>query len=221
MGVGHRPPRQVYPTPPARQSGGLFRFSGESLVTQVIMVTDHWEIEVVGEDALDPREVTVPTRGVVYVHSSPLAVCQHVEWAIARVVGTPVRLDWTAQPMEPSSRRAESSWGGAPGTGAELAAALRQWPMTRFEVTEDPSQGVDGERFMHVPGRGLFRATMSANGDIVISEDRLRTLMASARGPEGLAHALDLELGTAWDAELEPYRHAGDGAPVSYLTRVG
>jgi hypothetical protein len=185
------------------------------------MVIGHPAVQVVGEDALDSREVTVPTHGVVYVHSSPLAVCPHVEWAIARVVGAPVRLDWTVQPLEPSSRRAESSWDGAPGTGAELAAALRQWPMTRFEVTEDPSQGSDGERFMHVPGRGLFRATTSANGDIVLSEDRLRTLIAPARGPEGLAHALDLELGTAWDLELEPYRHAGDGAPVSYLTRVG
>ena len=29
----------------------------------------------------------MPTRGVVYVHSSPLAVCQHVEWAIARGSG--------------------------------------------------------------------------------------------------------------------------------------
>jgi Protein of unknown function (DUF3145) len=163
----------------------------------------------------------VPTRGVVYVHSSPLAVCAHVEWAIARILGTPVSLDWTRQPLDPSARRAECTWSGAPGTGAELAAGLRQWPMTRFEVTEDPSPGVDGERFMHAPGLGLFRGAMSANGDIVIGEDRLRRLIASARGPEGLAHALDNEMGTAWDAELEPYRYAGEGAPVSYLTRVG
>ena len=45
--------------------------------------------------------------------------------------------------------------------------------------------------------------------------------MAAARGPEALAHALEKALGTAWDAELEPYRHAGDGAPVTLLTRVG
>jgi hypothetical protein len=178
-------------------------------------------IEVVGEDEPRSREVNVPTRGVVYVHSSPLAVCPHVEWAIARVLGAPVNLQWTHQPAEPAARRAESTWRGEPGTGGELAAALRQWPMIRFEVTEDPSPGIDGERFMHVPARGLFRATMSANGDILLAEDRLRALVASARGPEALAHALDKALGTAWDAELEPYRHAGDGAPVSYLTRVG
>jgi len=163
----------------------------------------------------------VPTRGVVYVHSTPLAVCAHVEWAIARVLAAPVSLQWSAQPVEPGARRAECTWSGRDGTGAELAAALRQWPMIRFEVTEDPSPGVDGQRFMHVPGRGLFSATMSANGDILVGEDRLRALIASARGPEALAHALDKALGTAWDAELEPYRYAGEGAPATWLTRVG
>lgn len=163
----------------------------------------------------------MPTRGVVYVHSTPLAVRPHVEWAISRVLGVPVRLEWTHQPLEPAAQRAECTWHGRPGTGADLAAALRQWPMIRFEVTEEPSPGVDGERFMHVPGRGLFRSAMSANGDILLAEDRLRSVIASARGAEALAHALDKALGTAWDAELEPYRHAGDGAPVSYLTRVG
>ena len=92
--------------------------------------------------------------------------------------------------------------------------------MIRFEVTEEPSAGADGERFMHVPGRGLFRAAVGAAGDIQLGEDRLRSIMASVR-PEALAHALDKALGTAWDAELEPYRYAGDGAPVTLLTRVG
>ena len=32
----------------------------------------------------------MPTRGVVYVHSAPLAVVPHVEWAIARVLGSRV-----------------------------------------------------------------------------------------------------------------------------------
>jgi hypothetical protein len=148
-------------------------------------------------------------------------VSAHVEWAIARVLGTPVSLQWSAQPVEPGARRSECTWSGRPGTGAEIAGALRQWPMIRFEVTEEPSPGVDGQRFMYVPGRGLFAAATSANGDIMLGEDRLRGLVAGARGPEGLAHALDRALGTAWDAELEPYRYAGDGAPVTWLTRVG
>jgi uncharacterized protein DUF3145 len=162
----------------------------------------------------------VPSRGVVYVHSAPLAVAPHVEWAIARVLGSPVRLEWSAQPADLKTRRAECQWTGRPGTGAELAAALRGWPMLRFEVTEEPTVGYDGERFMHVPGRGLFRAATSVTGDIMITEDQVRAVLATARGGEAIAHALDTLLGTAWDAELEPYRHAGDGAPSTWLTQV-
>src|ERR1700759_4813149 len=152
-----------------------------------------------GRRTWSSREVYVHTRGVVYVHSTPLAVCAHVEWAIARVLDAPVSLHWAAQPVEPGARRAECSWSGRAGTGSELAAALRQWPMIRFEVTEEPSSGVDGMRFMHVPGRGLFAAAMSANGDVMLGEDRIRTLMLKARNPEALAHELDKALGTAWD----------------------
>ena len=164
----------------------------------------------------------MPTRGVVYVHSTPLAVCPHVEWAIARVLAAPVNLQWTAQPVDPGARRAECRWTGRPGTGAELAAALRQWPMIRFEVTEEPSPGVDGERFMHVPGRGLFRATdRRGRRHPARRGPAARASWPPPAAPEALAHALDKALGTAWDAELEPYRYAGDGAPVTLLTRVG
>jgi hypothetical protein len=104
--------------------------------------------------------------------------------------------------------------------GAEFAAALRAWPMLRFEVTEEPSPGCDGERFMHVPGRGLFRTAVGVSGELMISEGQLRTVMADARGGEQFAHALDALLGTAWDTELEPYRLAGDGAPATWLTQV-
>jgi hypothetical protein len=160
------------------------------------------------------------TRGVVYVHSVPLAVVAHVEWAIARVLSSPVRLEWSPQPADPTTRRTECSWTGRPGTGAEFAAALRGWPMVRFEVTEEPSPGYDGERFMHVPGRGIFRAAVGVNGDLMVTEHQIRSVLATGAGVEAMAHALDRLLGTGWDLELEPYRHAGDGAPATWLTQV-
>ena len=159
------------------------------------------------------------SRGVVYVHSAPLAVVPHVEWTIARVLGSLVRLEWSPQPVEPGTRRAECSWTGKPGTGAQFASALRGWPMLRFEVTEEPSPGCDGERYMYVPGRGMFRATIGASGDLMINEDQVREILATTSG-EALAHALDRLLGTAWDIELEPYRAAGEGAPGVRLTQA-
>jgi Protein of unknown function (DUF3145) len=163
----------------------------------------------------------VNTRGVVYVHSSPAAVCPHVEWAISGTLGMRVALQWVAQPAASGQLRAECTWTGAAGTGAALVKALRAWPMLRFEVTEEPSPGVDGERFCHVPGLGLWRTMISANGDVVVGENQLRALAAAASGPEAFAHQVGHLLGAAWDDALEPFRQAGDGAPVAWLHQVG
>ncbi len=124
------------------------------------------------------------TRGVVYVHSSPSAVCPHVEWAISGALGSRVDLRWTAQPAAPGQLRAECDWRAPAGTGGKLAAALKAWPMVRFEVTEEPSPGVDGQRFCYAPGLGLWHARTSANGDIVVGEDRLRALVSKSRAGE-------------------------------------
>jgi hypothetical protein len=148
-------------------------------------------------------------------------VCAHIEWAVARVLGVPVRMQWSSQPVDGSTLRSECQWTGKVGTAGELASALKAWSMIRFEVTEDASEGVDGERIAYLPGRGIHRSTMSANGDLLVSEDRLRTLLANASTGEALAHGLEKLLGAAWDAELEPYRYAGDGAPVTRLYQVG
>jgi hypothetical protein len=161
------------------------------------------------------------TSGTIYVHSSPSAVCPHVEWAIAGVLQIRADLQWAAQAAAPGQLRAECEWSGDPGTAAAVANALRAWPMLRFEVTEEPSPGVDGERFCFVPGLGLWRASTSANGDIVVGEDQLRALVGTARDAESFAHQLAQLLGAAWDDALEPFRRAADGAPVTWLHRVG
>jgi hypothetical protein len=74
----------------------------------------------------------------------------------------------------------------------------------------------------------------SANGDLVVPENRLRQLLtgqlltsdvtnakleadAEARGPLDNIRRL---LGEPWDDELEPFRYAGDGAPVRWLHQV-
>jgi hypothetical protein len=39
----------------------------------------------------------------------------------------------------------------------------------------------------------------------------------AANGKTSLEHELERLLGTPWDNELEPFRRAGDGAPVRWL----
>lgn len=160
------------------------------------------------------------TRGVVFIHCCPSAIAPHVEWALAGVLGRPTRLTWTQQPHTPSHLRAEATWTGPVGTAARLAASIRAWPMLVFEVTEDGTSGSDGERLAYVPGRGFHRSMISANGDVVVGEERLRGLLSRAKTADDYAHGLAELLGTAWDEELEPYRHAGDGAPVTLLHKV-
>jgi hypothetical protein len=163
---------------------------------------------------------TSATRGVVFMHCCPSAIAPHVEWAMAGVLGRPARLQWTAQPAAPAHLRAEATWTGSVGTAARLAASLRAWPMLVFEVTEDGTSSTDGERLAYVPGRGFHRSMISANGDVVVGEERLHGLARRAKTADDFAHGLAELLGTAWDAELEPYRTAGDGAPVTLLHQV-
>ncbi|RIK17181.1 MAG: DUF3145 domain-containing protein [Acidobacteria bacterium] len=164
----------------------------------------------------------VMTRGVVFVHSTPTALCPHISWALEGVLDTRVALDWVAQPAEPGTMRTEFSWTGESGTGAHIASAMRGWDGLRYEVVEEASRGSDGMRWTHTPALGIHQARLSANGDVVVNEDRLRTIVESAGGSAATIVAeLDLTLGAAWDAELEPYRHAGEGAPVTWLHKVG
>ncbi len=159
------------------------------------------------------------SAGVLYVHSSPPALCPHVEWAVAAELGTRARTEWADQPSAPGQLRAEINWRGRPGTASRLAAALRGWTVLRYEVSEEASPGLDGERYAYTPTLGVFRATTSANGDVLVGEDRLRALLATTTGPQ-LELGLAGLLGGAWDAELEPFREAGDGAPVTWLHQV-
>lgn len=157
------------------------------------------------------------TSGVVYIHASPAALCPHIEWTLTSALESRANLRWSTQPATDGLLRATSDWVGPVGTAARIATALRAWPTLRFEVTEDPSDGVDGERFSYVPGLGLWRGSTSANGDVIIGEMRLRAMLAA--GQESLAAELDTALGTAWDDALEPYRSGGEGAEITWLRR--
>lgn len=165
-------------------------------------------------------EQTAPARGAVFIHACPPALCPHVEWAISGVLGTPLSLAWSSQPVEPGQYRAEYTWTGPRSSAAPIASALRAWSMLRFEVTEEPTPGCDGERICHVPGRGIFRGVVGANGDFLVGEQQLRHLLATAISKEDMEHGLQTLLGAAWDADLDHYRRAGEGAPGPWLHQV-
>jgi hypothetical protein len=103
----------------------------------------------------------------------------------------------------------------------------------RFEVTEDPTPGVEGERYSSTPTLGVFRATIGINGDVLVGEERLRAALERAAAAARVGYREDADpdadlaedigrlLGQPWDDELEPFRIAGEDTPVRWLHRVG
>lgn len=162
------------------------------------------------------------SRGVVFIHSTPAALCPHIEWALGAVLNKEVDLEWVCQPAEPGSLRAEYSWTGPVGSSAGLASSLRGCQRVRFEVTEDASELDEGQRYAFTPELGVFHASTGVNGDILISEQRLRSAMVAAKHSDiALTAALSDLLGEPWDAELEVFRYADDQASVRWFHRVG
>lgn len=135
------------------------------------------------------------TRGVLYVHSAPQALCPHIQWALESVSHRRTDLEWTPQNAEPGCVRTELEWSGRAGTGALLASALRTLGRVRFEVTENASQGSDGSRWSFTPDLGIFHATTDVAGNICVSEDRIRYAFEAAGGnPAAVVEELSLSL---------------------------
>jgi len=161
------------------------------------------------------------TRGVVFIHSTPRAFTVHIEWAIGELLGARVNLDWIDQPVTPGTVRSELSWVGMPDLSTKIASALLSFPSLRFEITEEPSLGFDGQRIVSTPSLGIWRSPMGVFGESFISDEKLRTAITNATA-EGisLVDAVDKVIGGPWDRELEPFRFAGEGVHVRWLHQV-
>lgn len=160
-------------------------------------------------------------RGMIFIHSASAALCPNIEWAIGSALGGRPALSWTPQPAESGAQRTEFSWTGPAGTGAALASGLQNLGRVRFEVTEEPTAGSDGQRFCFTPTLGAFSAVVGVHGDILVPEDRLKHAVATdALGGEPIFKALERLLGVPWDEELDVFRHASEDAPVRWLHQV-
>ncbi|MDO5677135.1 MAG: DUF3145 domain-containing protein [Propionibacteriaceae bacterium] len=167
------------------------------------------------------QQTNSQTQGMILIHSASAALCPHIEWALGSALGRRIELEWTGQPAEVGARRSESSWTGSVGTGAVLASALAQIGKLRFEITEEPSGGSDGQRYCFTPSLGAFTAITGIHGDILVPEDRLKHAVANdALGSEPLQLALERLLGVPWDEELDVFRFAAEDAPVRWLHQV-
>ena len=141
--------------------------------------------------------------GLVVIHSAPTALRQHIEWGLNSLLGAPQNIFWRDQPLAPGTVRTTLEFRAPVGTAAKIATALKNWHYLRFEVSEIGNQG--GDLFRGTPELGIHRATVDAVGTILVSESILRSALAHFDELE-IREKLELALGSAWDAELEPYR---------------
>jgi hypothetical protein len=105
--------------------------------------------------------------------------------------------------------------------GARIASSLLAFGQVRYEVTEDPSAGHEGERFAATPELGLFRASIGAHGDVMVHEDRLRSLLVQSTATgESVAEDIRRLIGQPWDEELEAFRIAHSDSKIRVLHNV-
>ena len=162
------------------------------------------------------------TRGMLFIHSLPQALCSHAQWALADILEQSIAFEWINQPVASGSVRTEWSFMGEAGVSSRIASILVGFPHIRFEVTEEPSPGVDGQRIMCTPSLGLWRSALGVHGENLINEDRLRSMVVTAmHNGESIADAVEHVLGGPWDLELEPFRYAGEGMTVRWLHQTG
>ena len=83
-------------------------------------------------------------RGVLTIHSCPMALIRHVEWSIESTLGR-VQIDWRTQPLVAGTQRTQIEWRSAKDISAELASALKSWHYLRFEIS------YGSQLFRHTP----------------------------------------------------------------------
>ncbi|HUW88259.1 MAG TPA: DUF3145 family protein [Candidatus Paceibacterota bacterium] len=152
--------------------------------------------------ALPPTGSRAFTRGYLVIHSAPSALCRHIEWAVASLLGRPVQLTWRPQPLLVGTHRTTIEWRDRAGIGAELASALRGWHYLRYEVREESAQARILYRF--TPNLGIHRAVLDGAGSVMITENQITS--ALALDDDSMRISIQLALGSEWDLELEQFR---------------
>ena len=149
-----------------------------------------------------PQREFALSRGYLVIHSAPSALCRHLDWALANLLGPGATLAWRPQPLLPGSHRATCEWRDREGAGAELVSTLRGWHYLRFEVREESAREKVLYRF--TPRLGIHRSVIDEIGSVMISENQITH--ALEQNDDEMRELIAKSLGTAWDLELDQFR---------------
>jgi hypothetical protein len=146
--------------------------------------------------------------GDLRIYSVPSALVAHVEWAINQQLGQSHQFNWIPQPLSPGAFALEISWQGPTNVAGKLAIALKSWNLIRFEIHESNSKYLDGILFRCTPDLGLHQISASPTGELMINENSIKRVIATATSQKKLVSNLENAIGVEWDSELEPFRIA-------------
>ena len=151
---------------------------------------------------------SLPYAGRILIYSTPAALTQHIEWAISQKLGQVITLKWVNQPLNPSTLAMEFEYQHQSPVADQIATALKGWHYIRFEITQINKNTNDAVLYRATPDLGLHQASLSSNGDVVLNENQVNTILKNSITHDRLINNLENALGNQWEAELEPYRLA-------------
>ena len=71
------------------------------------------------------------------------------------------------------------------------------------------------------PELGLHQASTASNGDVVLNENQINSILKNSLSYEKLQANLENALGVNWDIELEPYRIALASGMLDSVSKSG
>ena len=157
-------------------------------------------------------------HGRLNIYSCPKALIKHLEAGLERELNERVNINWQSQILKPGTFRGQMSYSSAIGSGAKIVNALKSWSYLIFELSEFNSS--EGSIYFYTKELGLYRGSINSQGQIVVSEDMLKSAITQNLSQSDLTIALEKLMGRPWDIFLEPFRRVDIEAASSLADRL-
>ena len=157
-------------------------------------------------------------HGRLNIYSCPKTLIKHLETGLERELNERVNINWHSQVLKPGSYRGQMSYSSAIGSGAKIVNALKSWSYLIFELSEFNSS--EGSIYFYTKEFGLYRGSINSQGQIVVSEDMLKSAITQNLSQSDLTIALEKLMGRPWDDFLEPFRRVEIEAASSLADRL-
>ena len=159
--------------------------------------------------------------GRILIYSAPVALLQHIEWAINHQLSQVITPQWVSQPLLPGSKACEITYLSKQPVAANIAKAIMNWRLVRFEITQVNQKASDATLYRVTPDLGLHQANLASNGDVYLTQDYLNQLILNSPSHNKLKSNIDNALGNQWEVELEPYRLALASGMAENISNIG